>query len=277
MAKTILITGASTGIGRLTAELFARKGWNVAASARNPETLSALAGAANTAAYQLDVTDSGSITRTVDLAVERFGTLDVLVNNAGYGVFGPIEGTTFQELERQFRTNVTGAIEVIRAVMPVMRRQKSGTIINVSSIGGRIASPFASLYHASKFAIEGFSESFRYEAAIHGVRVKLVEPAHFKTDFMARSLKLASHSDYESQFNNFMEWVRLEDSKAPTAEPVAATILRAAEDGSGKLRYPVKGGVILALTRILPDSVWRSLMSAGLTRKPRHALSERST
>lgn len=130
-------------------------------------------------------------------------------------------------------------------------------------------SPFASLYHASKFAIEGFSESFRYEAAIHGIRVKLVEPAHFKTDFMARSLQLAQHADYATQFENFMQWVRLEDSKAPTAEPVAKAILRAAEDRSDKLRHPVKGCVIFALTRILPDAVWRKLMAAGLTRKPK--------
>lgn len=269
MVKTVLITGASSGIGRLTAELFARHGWNVAATARQPQSLSAFPNLPNTAAFQLDVTDRESISRAIEEAVARFGRIDVLVNNAGYGVFGPIEGTTPEEIDRQFRTNVAGAIEVIRQVMPVMRRQKEGTIINVSSIGGRMAAPFASLYHASKFALEGFSESFRYEAAIHGIRVKLIEPAHFKTDFVTRSLQLTQHPDYEAQFNNYMEWVRLEDDKAPTAEPVAEAILRAAEDPSDKLRYLVKGGLILALTRILPDALWRSLMAAGFTRKPR--------
>jgi len=267
--KTVLITGASSGIGRLAAELFARKGWNVAATARNPEALTAFANLPNTAAFQLDVTNRESIARAIAQALTRFGRIDVLMNNAGYGVFGPIEGTTPEEIERQFRTNVTGAIEVTRQVMPIMRQQKAGTIINVSSIGGRIAAPFASLYHASKFALEGFSESFRYEAALHGIRVKLIEPAHFKTDFMTRSLQLARHPDYEAQFNNYMEWIRLEDEKAPTAEPVAEAILRAAEDRSDKLRYPVKGSLILALTRILPDALWRSLMAAGLTRKPK--------
>ena len=269
MAKTVFITGASSGIGRLTAELFTRKGWNVAATARNPESLAAFHDGPNTAVFQLDVTNWESIARAIDQAAASFGRIDVLVNNAGYGVFGPIEGAAPEEIERQFRTNVTGAIEIIRRVMPIMRRQKEGTIINVSSIGGRMAAPFASLYHASKFALEGFSESFRYEAAIHGIRVKLVEPSHFKTDFMTRSLQLTQHRDYESQWNNYMQWVRLEDNKAATAEPVAEAILRAAEDPSDKLRYPVKGGLILALTRVLPDALWRSLMAAGLTRKPR--------
>jgi NAD(P)-dependent dehydrogenase (short-subunit alcohol dehydrogenase family) len=269
VTKTVFITGASSGIGRLTAELFARKGWNVAATARKPESLTLFADLAHIVVFQLDVTDRESIARAFDEAVTRFGRIDVLVNNAGYGAFGPIEGTTPDEIERQFRTNVVGAIEVIRQVMPIMRRQNQGTIINVSSIGGRLAAPFASLYHASKFALEGFSESFRYEAAIHGIRVKLIEPAHFKTDFMTRSLQLAQHGNYEAQLSNYMQWVRLEDKKAPTAEPVAEAILRAAEDRSDKLRYPVKGGFILALTRILPDALWRSLMAAGLTRKPK--------
>jgi NAD(P)-dependent dehydrogenase (short-subunit alcohol dehydrogenase family) len=267
--KTVLITGASSGIGRLAAELFARKGWNVAATARNSESLTAFANLPNIAAFQLDVTDRETIASAIDQAVAQFGRIDVLVNNAGYGVFGPIEGATPEDIDRQFRTNVAGAIEVIRHVMPIMRRQKGGTIINVSSIGGRIAAPFASLYHASKFALEGFSESFRYEAAIHGIRVKLIEPAHFKTDFMRRSLQLAPHPEYEAQFNNYMDWVRLEDEKAPTAQPVAEAILRAAEGRSDKLRYPVKGSLILALTHVLPDALWRSLMAAGLTRKPK--------
>lgn len=269
--KVVLITGASSGIGRLTAELFAHKGWQVAATARRLETLAQFATLPNAATFHLDVADWQSIASAVELSLARFGRIDVLVNNAGYGVFGPIEGTTTDEVERQFRTNITGAIEVIRQVMPIMRRQKQGTIIIVSSIGGRMASPFASLYHASKFALEGFAESFRYEAAIHGIRVKLIEPAHFKTDFMTRSLQLSRHPQYQAQFDNFMQWVRLEDSKAPTAEPVAEVIFRAAQDLSAKLRYPVKGGVILALTRILPDRVWRSLMAAGLTRQPKQS------
>ena len=268
MPKTVLITGASSGIGRVTADLMARSGWNVAATARDVVPLTVLETMPNVAALPLDVTREASIAAAVAATVERFGAIDVLVNNAGYGVFGPLEGTAPEEIERQFRTNLLGAIALIRHVMPVMRAQGGGTIVNVSSIGGRTAAPFASLYHASKFALEGFSESFRYEAALHGVRVKLVEPGHFKTNFLGRSLTRAAHGAYAAAFDNYMLWVRKEDEKAPSPEPVAAAIFRAAEDPSPRLRYPVHGAVALALARWLPDAVWRPLMTGGLTRRP---------
>src|SRR5262249_8116202 len=158
-------------------------------------------------------TQETSIAAAVSACVDRFGGIDVLVNNAGYGVFGPLEGTTPEQVELQFRTNLIGAIALIRHVMPIMRRQGSGTIINMSSIGGRTAAPFASLYHASKYAIEGFTESFRYEASLHGIRVKLIEPAHFKTGFITRSLQTSTHADYDTAFRNYMEWVHAEDCK----------------------------------------------------------------
>jgi NAD(P)-dependent dehydrogenase (short-subunit alcohol dehydrogenase family) len=269
MAKTVLITGASSGIGRVTAELMAQKGWQVAATSRAPAELQSWAGEHNVTVLPLDVTDEASVAAAVKATVERFGQIDVLVNNAGYGLFGPLEGATTEEVEQQFRTNLFGAIALIRHVMPLMRSRRSGTIINVSSVGGRTAAPFASLYHASKFAIEGLSESFRYEASLHGVRVKVVEPAHFKTGFISRSLRTSAHSEYEKQFQNYMEWVYEEDRKAPAPGPVAEAILRAAEDTSDRLRYPVKGRFILALTSILPDAVWRSLLAAGMTRRPK--------
>lgn len=139
--RVVLITGASSGIGRLTAELFAREGWHVAATARDPAALAYLGAQPNTAPLRLDVVDRQSIASAVADTVARFRRIDVLVNNAGYGVFGPLEGTTPEQVEEQFRTNVIGAIEMIRAVLPVMRAQKGGTIINVSSIAGRIAVP----------------------------------------------------------------------------------------------------------------------------------------
>ena len=271
MAKTVLITGASSGIGRLTAELMVQKGWQVAATSRAPAELQSWASERNITVLPLDVTDEASVAAAIKATVERFGQIDVLVNNAGYGLFGPLEGATPEEVEQQFRTNVFGAIALIRHVMPLMRSRRSGTIINVSSIGGRTAAPFASLYHASKFAIEGLSESFRYEASLHGVRVKVVEPAHFKTGFISRSLRMSAHSEYDKQFQNYMEWVYEEDRKAPAPGPVAEAILRAAEDTSDRLRYPVKGAFILALTSLLPDAVWRSLLGAGMTRRPKRS------
>ena len=269
MAKTVLITGASSGIGRATAELMLQRGWQVAATARDLATLRSWPTQPGSEVFQLDVTDEASIAAAVAAVVSRFGGIDVLVNNAGYGVFGALEGASIEQIELQFRTNVLGSIAMIRHVMPVMRSRRSGTIINVSSIGGRTAAPFASLYHASKYAIEGLSESLRFEASLHGIRVKLVEPGHFKTGFISRSMVLTRHDAYDTELRNYIEWVYAEDKKAPTPEPVAEAILRAAEDPSPKLRYPVHGAFILALTRLLPDAVWRSLLGGGMTRRPK--------
>jgi NAD(P)-dependent dehydrogenase (short-subunit alcohol dehydrogenase family) len=252
MTKTVLITGASSGIGRATAVLMVRHGWQVAATA-----------------FRLDVTDQRSIAEAVARVLARFGRIDVLVNNAGFGVFGPLEGASAADVEDQLCTNLVGTIATIRHVLPVMRQQGAGTIVNVSSLGGRVAMPFASLYHASKFAIEGLSESLRYEASLHGVRVKVVEPAHFRTGFIARSLRLLHHDAYHAAFSNYMGWVRAEDRKAPPPDPVAETIMRAATDPSSRLRYPVGGAGILALTRLLPDALFRSLLAGGMTRAPR--------
>ena len=269
MAKTVLITGVSSGIGRLTAELMAQRGWQVMATSRDPKPLVAWANQHGISVIPLNVTDDASIAAAVQTTIESFNRIDVLVNNAGYGLFGPLEGTTAEDVELQFRTNVFGSIALIRQVMPIMRRQHGGTIINVSSIGGRTAAPFASLYHASKFAIEGFSESFRYEASLHGIRVKLVEPEHFKTGFISQSLRVTEHEAYKMQFRNYMEWVKQEDNNAPPADAVAKVILQAAEDPSPRLRYPVNGTFILALTSLLPDAIWRSLNEAGMTRRPK--------
>ena len=272
MAKTILITGVSSGIGRLTAELMALRGWQVAGTSRDPKPLVLWANQHNVSVIPLDVTDELNIATAVSSTVKNFGKIDVLVNNAGFGLFGPVEGMTTEDVELQFRTNVFGAITLIRHVMPIMRKQHTGTIINVSSVGGRVAAPFASLYHASKFAIEGFSESFRYEASLHGIRVKLVEPEHFKTSFISRSLRVNRHKEYDTQLENYMEWVHQEDNNAPPADPVANVILQAAEDESPKFRYPVNANFTLALVRLLPDAIWRSLNEAGMTRRPKRSL-----
>ncbi|HKQ60478.1 MAG TPA: SDR family oxidoreductase [Candidatus Polarisedimenticolaceae bacterium] len=269
MTKTVLITGASSGIGRVTAELFARRGWYVAATCRDPEPVRAWAAERGIAAFPLDVTDEGSIAAAIAETLRRHGGLDVLVNNAGLGLFGPLEGATAEQIDRQLATNLGGVIATTRQVLPVMRERGGGTIVNVSSVGGRTAAPFAALYHASKFAIEGLTESLRYEASLHEIRLKLVEPGHFKTDFLGRSLIVSSHPAYDAPFQNYMHWVRAEDRKAPGPEPVAEAILRAAEDTSPRLRYPVNGAVILALTRWLPDALWRSLLAAGMTRRPK--------
>jgi NAD(P)-dependent dehydrogenase (short-subunit alcohol dehydrogenase family) len=247
----------------------AGRGWRVAATARDMDSLRDLTSHANLAAFPLDVTDEDSIAAAVAAACDRFGGIDVLVNNAGYGVFGPLEGASLADVDLQFRTNVFGPIALIRQVMPILRQRGGGTIVNVSSIGGRTAAPLASLYHASKFAIEGLSESLRYETSLHNIRVKLVEPAHFKTGFIGRSLRLVRHPAYETALDNYMQWVHAEDAKAPGPRAVAETIVKAAEDQSAKLRYPVHGAMILALSSVLPDALWRGMLGAGMTRRPK--------
>jgi NAD(P)-dependent dehydrogenase (short-subunit alcohol dehydrogenase family) len=268
--NTVLITGCSSGIGRMAARLFAARGWNVVATARHPEALADLA-APNVAVLHLDVTDESSIEAAIGAAVARFGRIDALVNNAGYGVFGPLEGISGADLAREFNVNVLGLAAVTRHVLPVMRGQRSGTIVNVSSIGGRVTSPLASAYYASKFAVEGLSDSLAYELKSHGIRVKLVEPAHFKTRFIERSLQWASHAAYEPQAGNMRAWVEYTDRRAPSAEPVAEAIYQAASDRSARLRYPVKGRLMLAMHALLPSVMWRGMMGAALTRRPKTA------
>ncbi len=198
----------------------------------------------------------------------RFGSIDVLVNNAGYGLFGPLEGAANGELEAIFQTNFFGLATLTRHVLPQMRKQKSGIIINMSSIGGRIATPFAIGYYSSKFAVEGFSEALRYEVAPHGIRVKVIEPAHFKTGFLGSRLRFTSHPAYEETFNTYMKWVRREGEKAQEPTPVVDAILSASSDYSHRLRYPVGGSLLLFVHKFLPDRFWRGLNSMGMSKEP---------
>ncbi len=269
MTKTVLLTGCSSGIGRAVAEKFAAEGWNVVATARNPAKLDEFLRRYSTVLpRRLDVTDEASIEESVTAAIDRFGSIDVLVNNAGYGLFGPFEGATNGELEAIFRTNFFGAAATIRHVLPHMRRQKSGIIVNISSLGGRIATPFAPGYFASKFALEGFSESLRYEVAPHGIRVKLIEPAHFKTGFLGSRLQFTSHPAYQQSFQTYMKWVRREEEQAPEPTPVVNAVYRAANDSSHKLRYPVGGSTLLFFHRLFPDDFWRRLNAMGMAKEP---------
>jgi NAD(P)-dependent dehydrogenase (short-subunit alcohol dehydrogenase family) len=269
MARTVFITGCSSGIGRVTAQYFAAQGWNVAATSRNPASIWDWAKDERILGLPLDVNDESSIASAVAAALGRFGTIDVLVNNAGFGLFGPIEGATAEQFESQFRTNVFGTVAVIRHVLPSMRQKRSGTIINMSSIAGRFGSAFLAPYTASKYAIEGLTESLRFELEAHRIRVKLVEPGHFKSDFITRSLQWCTHPAYEPQQSNMFGWIRGSVARAKDPVIVAKTVFRAANDSSGRLRYPVGGGALRFFHAILPDAVWRRMLGAGMNRAPR--------
>ncbi|PSB21677.1 SDR family NAD(P)-dependent oxidoreductase [Phormidesmis priestleyi ULC007] len=268
MAKTVLITGASTGIGLATAKLFQQQGWNVVATMRSPEKTSDLTTLDNTLCLRLDVTEPDSIAQAVTDALEKFSTIDVLVNNAGYALLGAFEACTPEQIERQFATNVFGLMAVTRAVLPHFRERRSGTIINVSSIGGKTAFPLYSLYHSTKWAVEGFSDSLRYELEPFNIRVKIIEPGPIKTDFYGRSTDLATRPGLMA-YDAFVAKVlpklkQVGDSGSPP-EVTAEVIYQAAIDSSQRLRYPAGGnaGALLLLRKLLPDQIFSTIVRSS--------------
>jgi len=266
MKKTVLITGASSGFGRVTAKLFETKGWNVIATMRSPEKETALAAPGNVIITKLDVTDNLSIQNAVAAGIEKFGKIDVLVNNAGYGALGAFEAATEEHVKQQFDVNLFGLMAVTKAVLPGMRAHRSGTIINVSSVGGRVTFPFSSLYHATKFAVEGFTEALQYELNPLGIRLKIVEPGGYKTEFSGRSMTLFSVEelvDYQTPFDNFMAML----ANWPMSEnigEVSEAIYEAATDGNEKLRYPVghDAAQLIATRRQMDDVAFKKMMTA---------------
>ncbi|KAB2703280.1 oxidoreductase [Brucella lupini] len=199
---TWLITGCSTGLGKSFARAALKAGFNAVITARNTQALDELAAAypKTALATTLDVTDTAAVARVVKQAEERFGAIDVLVNNAGYGYRGAVEEGDDREVADLFATNFFGTVAMIKAVLPGMRARRSGTIVNLSSIAGRLAAPGSGYYSASKFAVEGMSDALRKELAPLGIRVIVVEPGAFRTDFAGRSLHQAKASidDYAS-------------------------------------------------------------------------------
>jgi len=188
MHKVWFITGASRGLGAQVAKAAMAAGDRIAATGRDPAAVQrVLGGHGDVLPLGLDVTDPASIAAAVDAASAHFGRIDVLVNNAGYGHLGIFEESTPEEVREQFNTNVFGLMEVTRAVLPVMRRQRAGHIINISSIGGLTGFASCTLYGSSKFAVEGFSENLQFDLAPFGIHVTVVEPGFFRTDFLDQS------------------------------------------------------------------------------------------
>jgi NAD(P)-dependent dehydrogenase (short-subunit alcohol dehydrogenase family) len=267
MPKTILITGSSSGIGKATAELFVKKKWNVVATMRSPEKEQNLAGGDKLILIKMDVTDEISVKEAVEKAIAHFGKIDVIVNNAGYGLLGPFEAATKEQIERQFATNVFGVMNVTRAILPHFRKNKKGTIVNVTSMGGRVTFPFYSIYHGTKWAIEGFTESLQYELQDLGIRVKLIEPGVIKTDFYGRSRDMISSKDltaYDHYMSKVIPKMQKEGDNAPKPEIVAKVIHQAATDTSGRLRYQANSEAILILRRILPEDLYCQIIRAIL-------------
>lgn len=243
MNKTVLITGSSSGIGKGTAKYFQEKGWNVIATMRTPEKEEELTQLENVLVTKLDVTDQTSIQNAVSEGIEKFGKIDVLVNNAGYGAFGPLEAFTRESMMRQIETNFIGVLDVMRAALPHFRANKNGTIINISSVGGVVTFPLNSLYHATKFAIEGVTESLVYELRDLGIKAKIVEPGGVATDFLGRSFDFNNDEnlrEYQPMMQKIMKaFESMGDNASNMATPTdaGAVIYEAATDGKNQIRY----------------------------------------
>ena len=268
MKKTILITGTSSGIGKAAVILFAKKGWQVIATQRDPAQEKDLVGMAGVHLYPLDVTDPESITAAFNKAIQTFGKIDVVVNNAGYGLDGVFEAMTDADIEKQFNTNVFGLMRVTREAIRHMRSQGGGTILQISSMGGRITFPLYSVYHASKFAVEGFTESLHYELAPFDIRLKLIEPGLIATEFTGRSRSFVRPTDtdvYDDYLSAFSKAAEKAMKGASQPAVVADAMYRAAVDGSTKLRYPVgaPAPIMLRLRKMLSDGMFFKMIRSA--------------
>lgn len=271
MNKTVLITGASTGIGRECAEKFAKMGWNVVATMRSPEKEKELITYSNVFLTKLDVRDSESIAAAVNAGIEKFGRIDVLINNAGYYSIGVIEAIDEEEIFRQIDTNLIGLIRVTKAVLPHMRKERSGVIINLSSVAGRTTVPLQSIYHATKWGVEGFSQSLQYEVAEFGIDVVLVEPGVIKTDFYERSMKFSedkSLKDYERISESVSKYLINGGRNGSLPEAVAEDIYKIAVAKKRKMQYPTgKSTGIIFLHKILPHRMYVNAIKSTMIKE----------
>jgi NAD(P)-dependent dehydrogenase (short-subunit alcohol dehydrogenase family) len=246
MQKTIFITGSSSGLGKATAILFQQQGWNVIATMREPGKEKELGALPNVRLIPLDITNAHQISETIEKVLATT-IVDVLLNNAGYGLIGPLEALTESQINTQISTNLLGVINVSRGFVPHFRKRNNGVIINITSTFGLLSYPTCSIYSATKFGIDGFSEALAYELAQFGVRVKIIAPGGMQTDFAGRSLQASSHEAYQQLIAKVSEGYSAEQIANYTkAIDVAHTIFAAATDETDQLRY-IAGNDAIAL------------------------------
>ncbi|MDR9793687.1 oxidoreductase [Aeribacillus pallidus] len=270
------VTGASSGFGLLTSVALAREGYRVLASMRDLDKRGRLEAAAKEAGVtdrieiiQLDVTDFSAAETVIQNVIEDYGQIDLLVNNAGYAAGGFTEELAVEEWQRQFETNFFGLVAVTKAVLPSMRARRSGKVVNISSISGRIGFPSMGPYVASKFAVEGFSESLRLEMLPYGVHVVLIEPGSYKTEIWSKGLDAVSvnpDSPYVKEMEKILKYVNHVADTAPSPYEVIQQIVHVAKSSYPKLRYPVGKGVKLGmvLKNILPWKWWERMVMKRL-------------
>jgi NAD(P)-dependent dehydrogenase (short-subunit alcohol dehydrogenase family) len=236
MQNTIFITGASAGLGKATAKLFQSKGWNVIATMRNPEKETELTQLENIALLPLDVTNPEQIITTIAKAISLH-TVDVVFNNAGYGLMGAMEALSDEQILRQVNTNLLGPLRVTQAFIPYFREKKSGVFISTTSMGGFLTFPLHSIYHATKFGLEGWSEGMSFELGLHNIKIKTVAPGGIATEFLGRSLDRSTLPEYSGLEERLFSLTDAMMQSASTAEQIAEIVYEAATDGKDQIRY----------------------------------------
>lgn len=263
--KVVLVTGASSGIGQATGWRLAAAGWRVFGTSRQPAGAS---GGVDMLVMNAD--DDNSVAEAVGAVVEKTGRLDAVVNNAGWALMGPIEDTPIAEARAQMETNFFGVLRVCRAALPAMRAQGGGTIVNISSLGGIFGMPFSGIYSASKFAVEGLSESLRMETRHFGVHVVLIEPGDTRSQLplRRRTVQPARHaSAYQAIFDRFQAKQAKDEAKAPPPDAVAALVERVLRDPHPAMRYRVgmwDQRMVAPLKRWLPYSWFERILAAAM-------------
>jgi NAD(P)-dependent dehydrogenase (short-subunit alcohol dehydrogenase family) len=270
--RVVLVTGASSGIGKCCAEYLAKQGYRVYGTSRRDGSTDKGQRSANANLFQMirmDVTDELSVKHGIDHIIALESRIDVVMNNAGFAIIGSLEDTTIEEVKSQLETNFFGSLRVCRAVLPVMRRQSSGHIINISSIGGLISLPFQSAYSASKFALEGAMEALRMEVRPFGIQVVLIEPGDFNTEITQHRRKTgrsAQNSAYTDTLQNVLRIVESGERNAPTPERIARLINKIIHMNSPRLRYTVgktSQRLAVQLKKILPSRLFESLIASS--------------
>lgn len=231
--KTIFITGASTGLGKATAQLFQQKGWNVIATMRNPEKETELSQLENVSLLQLDISNLEQI-KTVTQQAIALHDIDVVFNNAGYGLSGALEALSDEQIVRQIDTNLLGTIRVTQSFIPYFRNRKNGLFLNTTAIGAFVAFPFVSTYHATKWALEGWSESLSFELGLFNIGVKTIVPGGIRSDF-GRSMEVVPHPVYDEAAKKVHSFAHPDAYATP--EQIAEVVYEAATDNKDQLRY----------------------------------------
>lgn len=266
--KTIVITGASSGIGKASAIYFAQKGWNVAATMRDTDAVSDFAPYPAIVLFRLDVTDPVSVNAAAASILQKFSKVDVLYNNAGYALAGAFEATTDEQVRKQFDTNVFGVMNVTRAFLPHFRNNKNGIILNTTSSGGILTFPLYSIYNSTKWALEGFMEALQFELKSFNIGIKNIEPGTVKSAF-TDNISFVSNPVYDEYARRVQHNTLAGYKNAPTPDVVAKIVFKAASDNRAKLRYAAtpQARTAFFFRWLLPLNMFNKMVSAPVEKR----------